>query len=188
MEALAEAFLSGGARLLQVRAKDAPSGEFLDVTRRIVRRAHDSGARVMVNDRADIARMSGADGVHVGQDDLAVGAVRGILGPRALVGLSTHTPEQLMAAPDGADYVAIGPVFATATKETGYEARGLDVVRTAARLAGGRRLPLVAIGGITLERARDVLAAGASSVAVIGDLVTDDPAARVAAYLERLTV
>jgi thiamine-phosphate pyrophosphorylase len=183
---LADAFLSGGARFLQLRAKDAGSGWFLDLAAAVVERARQAGARVVINDRADIARLSAADGVHVGQDDLSPGAVRRLVGDQALVGLSTHTVEQIAAAveqPIG--YLAIGPVFGTSTKATRYDAVGLERVRLAATRAGAR--PVVAIGGITLDRALSVLAAGAASVAVIGDLLSSgDPEARVRAYVARL--
>lgn len=135
-----------------------------------------------MNDRADLARMSGAAGVHVGQDDLAPRDARAQLGPSAIVGFSTHTISQIeSAAREPVTYIAVGPVFGTVTKATGYDAVGLDLVRTAAAIAPG--VPIVAIGGITLERAPEVIAAGASAVAVIGDLlVGGDPAGRVAAY------
>jgi thiamine-phosphate pyrophosphorylase len=184
----ATACLDGGARFLQVRAKQRDSGWFLDVTARIVERASAAGALVVVNDRADIARLSGAGGLHLGQDDLPVAAARSIVGPDVVIGLSTHTTEQLAAAivaPAG--YVAVGPVFETASKDTGYSAVGLEMVRDAALVAGRQRLPVVAIGGITLERAASVIAAGAGAVAVISDLLsTGDPAARVRDYLRRL--
>ena len=149
-----------------------------------MRRAHDAGATLIVNDRADIARLAGADGVHVGQDDLPVEDARRIVGPDAIVGLSTHTEEQIAdAAKTTATYIAVGPIYGTATKDTGYSARGLDLVRRAA--ATGR--PVVAIGGITLLRAPEVLDAGAESVAVISELVTDgDPERKVRLFLERL--
>ena len=126
--------------------------------------------------------MSGAAGVHVGQDDLAPAVARRILGPAAIVGYSTHTAAQLEAAArEPVTYIAVGPVFSTHTKATGYESVGLALVAEAVRLAGG--LPVVAIGGITIETAPLVLAAGASAVAVIGDLfVGGNPAGRVAAY------
>jgi thiamine-phosphate pyrophosphorylase len=184
---LAGAYLKGGARLLQVRAKGVSGASFLEAASAIVALAHREGALVIVNDRAEIARLSGADGVHVGQDDLAPGMVRAIVGDDAIVGLSTHTPEQLAAVPAGLSYVAIGPVFATATKPTGLDALGLGPVRAAAAATRARGLPLVAIGGITLDRAADVIGAGAASVAVISDLLsTGDPEARVRAYLLRL--
>ena len=194
MTDLAAAFLSGGATLLQLRAKKAASGWLLDIATAIVALAHRANAIVIVNDRADIARLSGADGVHVGQHDLAPAAVRNIIGPQgtqaAIVGLSTHTPEQLETALQlPASYIAIGPVFSTDTKTTGYTGLGLEAVRRAAARTGQRGVPLVAIGGVTLETAPEVIRAGAGTVAVISDLVAaGDPAARVRAYLARLTV
>ena len=185
---LAAACVRGGARFLQVRAKATSGAWLLDTTSAIVTLARAEGASVIVNDRADIARLAGADGVHVGQDDLPPAAVRSIVGTDRLVGVSTHTIEQIDGAVlEPVDYVAIGPVFGTSTKSTGYEAVGLERVRAAARLAQPRGLPIVAIGGITLERASDVIEAGASSVAVISDLLsTGDPEARVREYLHRL--
>jgi thiamine-phosphate pyrophosphorylase len=113
--------------------------------------------------------MAGAAGVHVGQQDLPAAAVRAIAGEHAIIGISTHTREQIDEALGGAaDYVAIGPVFSTSTKDTGYEPRGLEMVRYAA----GRGKPVVAIGGITMANAADVLAAGATSVAVISELLS----------------
>ncbi len=145
--------------------------------------------RIIVNDRADIAWLAGAAGVHVGQDDLPPGATRRIVGPDAVVGWSTHTPEQLVASrAEPISYLAIGPVFRTSTKDTGYDSVGLDRVRAAAEEAHRRPIPLVAIGGITLDRAQAVIDAGADSVAVITDLlVTNDPRARVEAYLALLS-
>ncbi|HWF83401.1 MAG TPA: thiamine phosphate synthase [Vicinamibacterales bacterium] len=187
---LAQAFLDGGARLLQVRAKRASGAAFLDIASAIVALAHRAGAAVIVNDRADIAALSGADGVHVGQDDLTPALVRRIVGDGAIVGLSTHTPAQLIDACHApVSYVAVGPVFATGTKATGYDAIGLERVRAAAATTGARRLPLVAIGGITLDTAASAIAAGATSVAVISDLLsTGDPAMRVREFIERLEV
>jgi thiamine-phosphate pyrophosphorylase len=185
---LARAFVAGGARFLQLRAKSLSGSAFLDAATAIVDLAHRGGARVVVNDRADIARLAGADGVHVGQDDLPPRAVREQMGPHAIVGLSTHTVAQLEAAGrEPVDYVAIGPVFPTLTKDTGYEAVGLRLVRAAAACAGTLGLPLVAIGGITLERAPAVREAGAASVAVISDLLAGEgPEQRVREYLVQL--
>jgi thiamine-phosphate pyrophosphorylase len=181
--ALLAAFLAGGARFIQLRDKTSAGGERLAVADAVVRLAHAAGARLVINDRADIARMTGADGVHVGQDDLAVEDVRRVVGPDAIVGLSTHDEAQIEAAArTSASYIAVGPIYGTATKDTGYDARGLDLVRRAALV--GR--PVVAIGGITLERAPEVLAAGAASVAVISGLLTGDPAQTVRAFLQRL--
>jgi thiamine-phosphate pyrophosphorylase len=187
---LAAAYLNGGARFLQIRAKSLAGAAFLDLASRIREIAHAAGAILIVNDRADIARLSGADGVHVGQDDLTVAAARAIVGPGAVIGLSTHTGPQIdAAAHQPVTYVAVGPVFGTSTKATGYEAVGLDLVRYAAKqLAGSAgEAGLVAIGGITLDRAVDVIDAGATSIAVITDLIANgDPEARVRAYVVRL--
>jgi thiamine-phosphate pyrophosphorylase len=154
----------------------------------IVALAKGTGARLIVNDRADVAKVAGAAGVHVGQDDLAPAAVRALLGPDRLIGFSTHSTAQLdraMAQP--IDYVAVGPVFGSASKDTGYEAVGLRLVEEAARRARAQKLQVVAIGGITLDRAPDVIRAGATSVAIISDLLTTgNPRARVAEYLDRL--
>ena len=184
----AAACLDGGATFLQLRAKAASSRWILETTLEVVRRAAGSDALVVVNDRADIARLADAGGVHVGQDDLAASAVRLIVGSDAVVGLSTHTVGQIDAAlTEPVDYVAVGPVFDTATKSTGYRAVGLGRVREAASRAAPFGRPVVAIGGITLDRAADVVAAGARSVAVISDLLTGEtPTARVRAYLDRL--
>ncbi len=177
---LADALLAGGARVLQLRCKREPSGAFLDLANRLVRLATAAGAIVIVNDRADIALLSGAAGVHVGQDDLGVWDARLAAGPLALVGLSTHDPAQVDAAlGSGASYVAVGPVFDTTTKDTGYAARGLELVRYAA----GRGKPVVAIGGITLERVAAVVRAGATGLAVITDLLNGDPESRTRAFL-----
>jgi len=185
---LARAFLAGGATFLQLRAKAMPSAALLEMAETIAALAHQAGATLIVNDRADLAHLAGADGVHVGQDDLAPAAVRRLVGDDAMVGLSTHTVEQLDSAiHEPVTYLAVGPVFGTATKDTGYSAIGLPLVRDAARRAAAARVPLVAIGGITLDRATEVIAAGAASVAVIGDLLaTGDPEARVREYLTRL--
>ena len=124
--------------------------------------------------------MSGAAGVHVGQDDLSVEDVRSLVGEGATVGLSTHEPVQVDAAMQTrATYLAVGPVYGTATKDTGYTARGLDLVRYAA----GRGKPVAAIGGITLERAPEVWRAGATAVAVISSLLEGDPEHRMRAFL-----
>jgi thiamine-phosphate pyrophosphorylase len=182
-----DGFLRGGARLIQLRDKQASSAARLDLADEAVRRCHGAGARLIVNDFADLAAMSRADGVHVGQDDLPVEAARAVLGPGRVVGVSTHDAAQLAAAAAStADYIAVGPVFETRTKETGYTPRGLDFVREAVASAPGS--PIVAIGGVSLERVAEVMAAGAASIAVISGLMADDPAARVAAYLQALRV
>jgi thiamine-phosphate pyrophosphorylase len=183
---LGRAFIDGGARLIQLRAKDAPGGWLLAVADALVAAAAPSGTRIVINDRADIALLAGAAGVHVGQDDLSPSDARRVLGESAWVGWSTHTVEQLArAASEPVSYVAVGPVFATSTKDTGYAPTGLDLVRRATEMLG--ETPVVAIGGITLDTACHVIEAGAASVAVIGDLLASgDPAARVREYVARL--
>jgi thiamine-phosphate pyrophosphorylase len=191
---LARACCDGGARLLQVRAKTLASGSLLALADEVVRTARPYGADVIVNDRADVARMADAAGVHVGQEDLAPSAVRRVVGAAGIVGLSTHTIAQIeRARREPITYLAVGPVFGTASKDTGYEAVGLGLVREAVRFnsgpggASGDRIPVVAIGGITLDLAPSVVSAGASSVAVISDLfVGGNPHARVREYLARL--
>jgi thiamine-phosphate pyrophosphorylase len=183
--ALLDAFLIGGARFIQLRDKTSRTGGLTALADAAGGRVHAAGGRLILNDRADVARMTGADGVHVGQEDLSVEDVRKIVGPDAIVGLSTHDPAQIDAAlATDATYIAVGPIFGTSTKETGYTARGLDLVRLAAERSAGR--PVVAIGGITLERASEVVRAGAASAAVVSDLLTADPAARVRAFARAL--
>jgi thiamine-phosphate pyrophosphorylase len=184
---LARVWLDEGVRFFQVRAKRLPGGAALELIDSLVALSSSRGARVIVNDRADLARMAGAAGVHVGQTDLSAADARRIVGPDAIVGLSTHTDEQVasaLAAP--ADYIAIGPVFATSSKEEPDAVVGLDGVSRAWRQTQPSGRPLVAIGGITLDTARSVLAAGASSVAVISDLLKHDPGTRIREYLTHL--
>ena len=187
----AAACIDGGATLLQVRAKTMSSGAMLEATEAIVARARSANALVIVNDRADVARTAGAGGVHVGQEDLTPGQVRVVVGNEMAVGLSTHTIEQLERAfeEEAISYAAVGPIFGTDTKATGYDAVGLGHLQRAVKRAADlpRTLPIVAIGGITLERAPGVIAAGAASAAVISDLLTTgNPAARVGQFLAAL--
>jgi thiamine-phosphate pyrophosphorylase len=178
--ALGEAFLAGGARVLQLREKGESSADFLALADMLVDRVQSAGGVLVINDRADIALLSGARGVHVGQDDLPVEGVRRIVPPSTIVGLSTHDRAQVnRASTAAASYIAVGPIFGTLTKETGYSARGLDLVRYAA--ASGK--PVVAIGGITLDHVSDLLAAGASGIAVISDLLTRDPETRTREFI-----
>lgn len=184
---LADAFLQAGARWLQIRAKDAAARDLLRWTESIARHAGD--AWVIVNDRVDVALAAGTRHVHLGQDDLPVPEARALLGAGAVIGISTHTPDQIDAACAlPVTYLAVGPVFATPTKATGYAPVGTALVAEARRridAAGGP--PLVAIGGISLQTAPDVVAAGADAVVVISDLLRGgDPGARVRAYLSAL--
>jgi thiamine-phosphate pyrophosphorylase len=180
--------LAGGATFIQLRAKLRSSRWLLETAETLAAMARPYGATIIINDRADVARLAEAAGVHVGQDDLDPAAVRRLAGPDRIIGFSTHSIAQLDAALDQPiDYIAVGPIFGTASKDTGYDAVGLTLVEDAARRARPRGLDVVAIGGITLERAADVIRAGATSVAVISDLLsTGDPRARVSQYLDRL--
>jgi thiamine-phosphate pyrophosphorylase len=184
--ALAAALLRGGARLVQLRWKGASARELLAAALAIRPLARTAGALFLVNDRPDVARAAEADGVHLGQDDLPPAAARRVLGPGRLVGVSTHDPGQARAAEAaGADYIGVGPVYATATKPNALAPRGLALV-SAVRAAV--RCPLVAIGGITPETAPAVRAAGADAVAMIGALVrAPDPEAAVREALARLS-
>ncbi|MGH9162577.1 MAG: thiamine phosphate synthase [Vicinamibacteraceae bacterium] len=183
---LAERYLAGGARWLQLRAKGASSRALLEWVEAIQASVAARSGCLIVNDRVDLSLVSGADGVHLGQDDLPIDAVRRLLGPTAVVGLSTHTRRQVdLALRLAVSYIAVGPVFMTHTKAAAADVVGLDLVRYAARHAGAR--PVVAIGGITLARAPEVIAAGASAVAVISDLLAgSNPEARTRAFVERL--
>jgi len=183
---LAARFFAGGATLVQLRAKRLASGPLLDLSLALVALGRPYGAEVVVNDRVDVAVLSRAAGAHVGQDDLAPADARAQLGPDAILGVSTHDSSQFARAmQEPASYIAVGPVFGTRTKDTGYAPVGLELVRAARRL--GPAVPIVAIGGITLETAPSVLAAGATAVAVIGDLLgSGDPASRTRAYLQSL--
>jgi thiamine-phosphate pyrophosphorylase len=182
----ARAFLAGGATFVQLRAKRASSAEFLALIDTVVGLAEPRGATVVVNDRIDLARLGKAAGVHLGQTDLAPRAARLQLGDAAVVGWSTHTETQLrLANAEPISYVAIGPVFQTTTKDTGYAAVGLEMVLRARDIVRPD-VPIVAIGGITLERAMAVIQAGASAVAVIGDLLQPTPEERVQHFLRLL--
>ncbi len=183
---LARTYLAGGARLLQVRSERVGSAGLLVLCDAMVEEGHRSEAMIIANDRVDVAVLSGSDGVHVGQSDLPVMAVRSVIGDRSIVGLSTHTTEQVDAAlQEPVSYIAVGPVFSTSTKFTNYKPVGLELVRYAARRADG--VPIVAIGGITLDSAPGVMNAGASSVAVVSDLlVGGDPEGRVRGYIAAL--
>jgi thiamine-phosphate pyrophosphorylase len=179
-----------------VRAKGLGGRALLDLTAEIVDLARSAGALVVVNDRADIARLACAGGVHVGQDDVPPSGVRAVVGSRAVVGLSTHTLAQLSdALAQPVSYVAVGPVYGTLTKDTGRAPVGLGHVAAAALTATQATMttraapvvPIVAIGGVTLDRAAATIDAGAAAVAVISDLLsTGDPARRVGEFLRVL--
>ncbi|HSE02867.1 MAG TPA: thiamine phosphate synthase [Methylomirabilota bacterium] len=182
---LLDAVLAGGCRLVQLREKTLPVGELLPLAQRVARRCHEVGALFIVNDRADLALAAGADGLHVGQDDLPANRAREILRPGMILGVSTHDPEQARrAVAEGADYVAIGSIFPTTTKAA-FQLVGPDLIRQVRRDVP---VPLVGIGGITADNAGAVLAAGADAVAVISALcAASDPEAATRAFLERVT-
>jgi thiamine-phosphate pyrophosphorylase len=172
-----------GVGIIQYRDKRASSAHLLAVARRLSALARSCSFRFVVNDRADIAVQAGAGGVHVGQDDLPVEAARRICGPDCWVGVSTHNLDQFSAAAaTSADYIAVGPIFATSTKERPDPVVGVEFIRQVRPLT---QKPIVAIGGITAERAREVYAAGADSLAVAADLASaPDLPARVRSYLQ----
>jgi len=166
----AEELATAGVTLLQYRNKQGIAPQVLDEARSIRARLGD-GIKLIMNDRADLCLAAGFDGLHVGQDDLSPESARHIIGPDSWLGVSTHNPEQITeAGKTSADYVAIGPVFATSSKVNPDPVVGLAGVRRARELT---RKPLVAIGGITRANARSVIDAGADAVAVISDLIRD---------------
>jgi thiamine-phosphate pyrophosphorylase len=166
----AEQIVHAGARILQFRHKTFWSREIVEMMERIAAVCRKSGVLFIVNDRVDLARLAGA-GVHLGQEDLLPSNVRPIVGPRTPIGFSTHNKSQLLAAAEEpADYLALGPIFSTGSKENPDPVVGIDGLRLLRPLTSR---PLVAIGGITRVNAAEVLAAGADSVAVIGDLFPD---------------
>jgi thiamine-phosphate pyrophosphorylase len=161
---------AGGARLVQLREKHLSPREFYLEAKEALRVARPMGVRLIINDRVDIALALGADGVHLGQDDLTPEAARKLLGQAAIIGFSTHNIEQAReAARLPVDYIAIGPIYATSSKENPDPVVGLEELRRVRREIGP--IPLVAIGGITRENARATLSAGADSIACIGDLL-----------------
>ncbi len=171
-----------GVELMQLRHKRATPRQLFSESRALVEQLAGTGVRLIVNDRADIAAMIGAGGVHVGQEDLPVEAARAICGSGCWVGVSTHNLAQLREANQtSADYIAVGPIFPTATKENPDPVVGIDFLRLARKET---RKPLVAIGGITIQSAAEVFRAGADSIAVIRDLLeAASPGGRAREYL-----
>jgi thiamine-phosphate pyrophosphorylase len=178
---LADKLTGAGVQLIQIRAKKILPRQFLEMSRALIAAAP-AHSKIIINDRPDIARIAKAAGVHVGQEDLPVEASRKICPIPQWVGISTHNLEQLRAANDtSADYIAVGPIYPTATKESPDPVAGLDLIRAARKLT---RRPLVAIGGITISSAHEVFQAGADCVAIISDLRSaPDPAQRAREYL-----
>jgi thiamine-phosphate pyrophosphorylase len=163
---------TGGASLIQLREKRMAPREFYEQAKAAVAVATPSGVKLIINDRVDIALAVGAHGVHLGQDDMPPDAARKLLGPEAVIGYSTHTIEQAIAATKlPIDYLAVGPIFATTTKSDTAPVVGLGGLRAVRQEIGS--FPLVAIGGITRENAREVIQSGADSVAVISALLSN---------------
>lgn len=185
IRAVVTALARGGAALIQVRTKLGSDAERLALAREALSAARALGTPLIVNDRPDIARILGADGVHLGQDDLPASAARKVLGPQAIIGMSTHDRAQASAAAsEPVDYVAFGPIFPTRSKANPDAVVGLDGLRAVRPLVGG---PLIAIGGITRTNAGDVVAAGADGVAAISDLLGEpDLEAAARSYREAL--
>jgi len=167
-----EALCRGGASIVQLREKHLSPRDFLVAAENALRIARASGARLIINDRIDIALALGADGVHLGQTDLPPAAARRLLGDRAIVGYSTHSLAQAKAAAQlPVDYIAIGPVFPTTSKINPDPVVGLDLLKRARAITGS--IPLVAIGGINGANASSAIDAGADAVAVISTLLSD---------------
>ena len=174
-----------GVRLFQYRNKRGSTRELFQASSALAAELSQRGALLFVNDRPDIAYLSGASGVHVGQNDLPVTESRAVMGKGKFLGVSTHNLEQFgAAAASEADYIAVGPIFATDSKANPDPVVGTAMIQKARKLT---QKPIVAIGGISLERAREVVEAGADSVAIISDVLrANDPAGRARQYLELL--
>jgi thiamine-phosphate pyrophosphorylase len=180
----AQDLAAAGVRLMQYRHKHAPAGEMLSVSKQLAAALQPQGITFIVNDRPDVAAMAHASGVHVGQDDLGVEATRTLVGEK-IIGVSTHNLEQFQKAIESsADYIAVGPIFSTSSKANPDPVVGTNLLRQVRALTDK---PIVAIGGIKLENAAEVIAAGADSVAVISDILgAPDRAKRVRQYLDLL--
>jgi thiamine-phosphate diphosphorylase len=181
----AQRLVAAGVRLLQYRNKRASARELFASSKRLSALLIPQGVTFVVNDRADVAMAADASGVHVGQEDLGVEAARSVIGAGKLLGVSTHNLGQFKdAAATSADYVALGPIFSTSTKANPDPVVGIELIRQVRSLTDK---PIVAIGGITLERAAEVIHAGADSVAIISDiLLAPDAAQRARQYIELL--
>jgi thiamine-phosphate pyrophosphorylase len=181
----AQELAEAGVRLMQYRNKAAPARELLQVSRGLASLLSPLEVSFVVNDRPDVAALSGADGVHVGQDDLSPEQARAVVGERKWVGVSTHNLDQFReAAATTADYIAVGPIFATKSKANPDPVVGTKLIRKVRALT---EKPIIAIGGITLETAASVIEAGADSVAVISDILrAPNGGQRAKQYLDAL--
>ena len=185
IEDTTEKLIDAGVLALQYRNKKGISREVLATARILGGITCPRGVHFFVNDRADIAQLSGASGVHVGQEDLGAERARAVIGAEGWIGVSTHNEMQFRAAMrTSADYIALGPIFGTTTKQNPDPVVGTELIRS---VRGLTKKPIVAIGGITLERAAEVIEAGADSVAVISDILrAEDPAQRARQFIRRL--
>jgi len=181
IDAVLDELLKGGVQWLQLRVKSLTPADFFTLARRVRAQTRASGCKLIINDRVDIARACDADGVHLGQEDLPLAAGRKLLGNK-IIGISTHDLSQAREAEKaGADYIGFGPTFGTSTKDTGYAARGVEMLR---QIRAEVKIPIVAIGGITEQNVQQVWLAGADSAAIISDLLrADDVAAKVTRIL-----
>ncbi|HUA32118.1 MAG TPA: thiamine phosphate synthase [Candidatus Binataceae bacterium] len=179
--ALAQLYLEAGARVMQLRMKNASARDILAAARVIAELNRRRGATFIVNDRVDLAILSGADGVHLGQDDLPIEAARKLIESKMIIGISTHSVEQARAAEaSGADYIGFGPMYPGGLKENA-SGKGLAMLQ---EVRAAVRIPIVAIGGITEARVPEVLTAGANAAAIITDVIrAPDIAAKVRSIL-----
>ncbi len=167
-----EKLIEGGAEIIQLREKYASPKDFYEFAKEALKLARQHNVKIIINDRVDVALALKADGVHLGQDDLPPEQARKVLGEKAIIGFSTHNLEQAVrAARLPINYLAIGPVFATRTKENSEKVVGIKGIKNVREAVGD--FPLVAIGGINLENFREVLQAGADSVAIVSNLMSD---------------
>ena len=183
IEELLRDLLRAGVKMIQLRAKSLAANEFLALANLVRSETEAHNCRLIVNDRADIAMACNADGVHLGQDDLPLHAGRKLLGNK-IIGISTHDIEQARQAQrDGADYIGFGPMFGTQTKDTGYSARGIDMLK---EIRVAVAIPIVAIGGINEHNVRQVWQAGADSAAIISDILgAADIAGKIARIMQQ---
>jgi thiamine-phosphate pyrophosphorylase len=180
-----ESAVRGGATIVQIRAKGFPFGEFIELGRRAAAVLKRRRVPLLINDRVDVALACGAAGVHLGQEDMPLTLARRVLSAGTIIGVSVNTAEEAVTAErEGADYVGAGPVFSTSTKATALPVLGLEGVR---RVKSSVRIPVVAVGGITDENARQVRAAGADGIAVVSAILGAPDTEKAARHLKKTT-
>ncbi len=169
MANIAEEILKGGAKILQLRVKDVSTKDFIEMARDIKKTTNKYNATLIINDRVDVCMAVDAEGVHLGQDDLSVKQARKLLGDGKIIGISTHTVEEINnASKDGADYVGFGPIYKTDTKSDTHSVQGIDKLK---EIRKATKLTLVAIGGINRDNIGEVISSGADSAAIISDIL-----------------